>query len=420
MTKISMTATALTLALAVTAQAQTPGTFNPPGTTSKGLFGRAPAAKPKPDPSRDPNVLRSGEAAPEPVDELKSPKLPPLTEPIEPYLLQKENGPFMVSASSFTGPEAAKYAQILAMELRREYHLPAYVWLAKVQPNRSNIQGVQPTAPPHARNGDMAPPEKFRTIDEAAVLVGNCKTIEESKQLLKQVKGLRPNCIETFPVIYQNRKGKGLNRSMMTTNPFAPTQILFPGNNVAPDGLPIKQGQAFDPFVAAAAFEKVQKPVDPVVKRMNKGPNNITQNPGRYTIQVAEFSGRSKVMDGSEAKTHEDRQAAYQSDFKMSPLHMAGKDAEELAANLNKCSNMQGMKAYWYHTLSSSYVMIGSFSGPKDPGFLQLIKETQLTGSTDPRLKESQLLRIDAEHLKRGSRFPLHPGATLTPVPKLD
>ena len=406
--KTSITATALTLALAVTAQAQNPGAFNPPAPTSKGLFGRVPAAKAKTDAPRDPNVLRSGEAAPEPVDELQTPKLPPLTEPIEPYLLQKEHGPFMVSASSFTGPEAAKYAQILAMELRRDHHLPAYVWLAKVQPNRSNINGVQPTAQPHVRNGDMAPPEKYRTTDEAAVLVGNCKTIEESRLLLKQVKRLHPNCIETFPVVYQNRKGKGLNRAMITTNPFAPSQILFPGHAGPIEGLPVKQGQAFDPFVAAAAFEKAKKPADPILKLMNDGPNTIYKNPAKYTLQVAEFTGRGVFMDASNAKAYEDKQVLYRDDYMKSPLQTAADDAEKLADKLNKCKNMNGLRAYAYHTRSSSFVTIGAFTSSKDPAYQRLVSENRVA-------------KISDELLARGySTLSLHAAAGVTPVPKPD
>src|SRR5262249_52203028 len=143
--KIKIAAVALTLAMAANAQAQLIGRSTQPG-SSRGLFGRKPPEPPKTAAApTDPNVLRTGEATPDPVafEDLKAPSIPAPVEPIDEFLLQKENGPFMVSAHTFTGPEAAKYAQILAMELRRDYHLPAYVWLAKVQPLRSNVWGVQ-------------------------------------------------------------------------------------------------------------------------------------------------------------------------------------------------------------------------------------------------------------------------------------
>lgn len=414
---LATTGLALTLAVALPASAlaqiggRTGSIFSGRG---KDKGSNAPAQAPSFEASaragtpRDPNVVKSGDAIPEPVDldQIKVPNIPAPAEPIDAYLLQREHGPFMVLAHTFTGPEAAKYAQILAMELRRDYHMPAYVWLAKVQPMRSNIFGVQPTAPPHARNGDMSPPEKWRTTDEAAVLVGNCKTIDESKELWKQVKKIRPRCLDTFPTIYQNRKGKGLNRAFMVTNPFVPSQDIFPGGGPDPSALPIKQGQAFDPGVAVTAYEKVKK-VDPLVKRMNEGPHSIFKNPGKYTLQVAEYSGRTAVTvtteKGLDDKFPENRRVT-----EKSPLLTAGDDAERLADALNKCRSMKGMRAYVYHTRYSSFVTIGSYSGPNDPSFKALHAGNQIA-------------EISNELLKRGfSQIALRPSAEPMEVPRAD
>ena len=58
-----------------------------------------------------------------------APNLP--NEPIEPYLLSKENGPFMVMAKTFRGVDAERMALALAKELRQECHLPAYILRTK-------------------------------------------------------------------------------------------------------------------------------------------------------------------------------------------------------------------------------------------------------------------------------------------------
>lgn len=396
--KTALVASVLTLALVSPAKAQifgrkpaAPAAPGQPATSSKGLFGKEPA-KPKATSSapRDPNVFKTGDTIPEPAigEDAKAPVIPAPAEPIDAVLLQKEHGPFMVMAHSFTGPEAAKYAHIMALELRREYHLPAYVWLAKVQPMRSNIQQVQPTAPPHARNNDMAPPERFRVMDEAAVLVGNCKTIDESKELLKQVKKIRPTCLDSFPVMFQNRRGKGLNRAIMTTNPFAASQHLYPGGPVTAEGLPMKQGQAFDPFVAAAAFEKAQvKKVDPDVVRWNEGPYSIFKNPASFTLQVAEFTGRTGVIVTT-AKGLEDKVPENKKYRESSPLMTAAEDAETLAASLNKCKSMGGMKAYTYHTRFSSFVTIGQFKAKNDPAFQSLQKGNQISEISNELIKK--------------------------------
>lgn len=417
MTKTMLACSALTLMLALPASAQTPpagtgapGSSAPPATTPRGPIGRAMAARADAK-TKDPNVFRTRDTLPEPtpLDEIKAPVIPQPAEPIDAYLLQKDHGPFMVAAHTFTGPEAAKYAQILAMEIRRDYQLPAYVWLAKIQPMKSNIYGVQPTAPEYARNNDLSPPERWRVQDEAAVLVGNCKTIDESKMVWKQLKGIRPKCLDTFPVIYQNRKGKGLNRVFMTTNPFAASQQLFPGGAVNVAGLPMKQGQGFDPNVATTVFQNARK-VDPLVKRMNTGPdarNSITKNPSKYTLQVAEFTGRTAV-EVSTVKGFDDRNPENREALKKSPLLTAHDDAERLAEVLNKCKSMSGMRAYVFHTRSASIVTIGGFNSPNDPTFQKF-------------MAENKFRHISEELIARQfSMLPLRPSAELMPVPVLN
>ncbi len=73
-----------------------------------------------------------------PANGEKPPALGLPAEPIEPYLLTKESGPFMVLARVFRGPDAQRWALTLAKELRSEYGLPAYIFQQKKKP------GAQP------------------------------------------------------------------------------------------------------------------------------------------------------------------------------------------------------------------------------------------------------------------------------------
>ena len=75
--------------------------------------------------------------------------------------------------------------------------------------------------------------------------MGNCKTLDEAGKLLHQVKKIVPKCLKDFPVIFQNRKGKGLNRSTITTNPFQAAQNIYPGNGPAGSGLPAARAGAW-------------------------------------------------------------------------------------------------------------------------------------------------------------------------------
>jgi hypothetical protein len=275
---------------------------------------------------------------PTPVEELK-PTIPLPTGPLEPYMLTKENGPFMVLAYSFRGPDAPRQALALVLELRGKYRLPAYLLLPKKFPGRSNIRGVAPQASQFAQKDDVGLPEILRVIDEAAVMVGDEKTTKDAFDLMHKIKKLHPVCIDGQPQMWHFRKGQGLSRAMTTTNPFVPAEELFPR---APDVM---------------------------VTQMNGGPHNIRYCPGRYTLQVANFGGRSSILDPDK-----DPRFKGQLSTRNSPLATAHEDAERLAEALSKDREVMktGSQVYVYHDRYSSRVTIGSFNNPADPAAQKL------------------------------------------------
>jgi hypothetical protein len=356
------------------------------------------------------NVLPSGTALPEPIalDQIQAAPLNVPDVPVEPYLLTPQQGPFMVMARTFRGPEASKYALALCMELRNRFQLPAYIYYMKIRPGGSNIQNVMPTAA--ARDAGVKPGnepaiEKYRTYDEAAVLVGNAKTIDDSEKILKRVKGLKPECLEQMPTIWGHRKGEGLKRAMLTTNPLIPAQYLYPGKERVPAGTVhghavaqngLKPGSAFDPYVATASLNQ-RRPMDPLLKRMNSGGRNLTKCPAPYALQVAEFSGRQS-LDVKDTRFLSD------AGLKSSPLRTAHEDAERMADSLMKCKAAGGFQAYVYHDRSSSKVFIGGFTGPDDPNVKKVM---------------DAIPAWSQEMLQRGfSQLPLAPATMLTPVPE--
>ena len=282
-----------------------------------------------------PGVLPSNAELPPPTnpEDLK-PTMPLPTGPIEPYLLTKEQGPFMVLAHTFRGPEAPRQALALVLELREKYQLPAYILLPKKFPGRSMIRGVPPETPPFVTKDDVALPELLRTLDEAAVLVGNEKTTKDAFDLLHKVKKLKVVCLDGETQMWQFRKGKGLSRAIQTTNPFIPAEELF-----------------------------ARQP-DVMLVQINEGPNNIRNCPGRYTLPVATFQGRSAFVDSKDTGSKLKALVA-----EKSPLATAADDAERLAAALTKDREIQklGVQAYVYHDRTSSRVTIGSFNAPNDP-----------------------------------------------------
>ena len=307
--------------------------------------------KPAPAPT-DPNVTRanqsttSGDASPKGVvlpnnSEIPAPSAPeevkptiPLpTGPIEPYMLTRQNGPFMVMAYSFRGPDAPRQALALVLELRNKYHLPAYILLPKKFPGKSMIRGVPPQAPSFAMKDDVSLPELIRTLDEAAVLVGDEKTTKDAFDLMHKVKKIHPVCIDGMPQIMPWRRGQGLSRATTTTNPFVPAEEIFPNQP------------------------------DVIIGQMNDGPHNIRYCAGRYTLQIANFTGRS-----TQDPKNDPRFKGIMNAMK-SPLETAADDAERLAEALSKDKEIlkTGYQPYVYHDRYSSRVTIGSFDSPSDP-----------------------------------------------------
>jgi hypothetical protein len=304
-----------------------PATSNPPANASQG-GNVAPT---------DSNLLPANVSLPAPVppDQIQAPTIVLPQGQIEPFLLTKDVGPFMVLAKTFRGPEAERFALALVLELRNEYHLPAFILRTKDFPRNSNIRNIPPTAPPGVDRAQLGDPERVRTYDEAAVLVGNEKTVKGQEVLWHKVKKIRPKCLDGMPKLYLWREG--LNKATRTQNPYVPAQNIFPGNK------------------------------DTFVERMNQGPHTIYNCPARYTLQVADFTGRATFNVAG-------AQSLGDMGLKKSPLITAADDAEEMAQALAKAEEIRqlGQPVFVYHDRTSSRVMIGAFNAPNDPAAVQL------------------------------------------------
>jgi hypothetical protein len=287
------------------------------------------------------------------------------TDPIEPYLLTRAAGPFMVSAKTFKGPDADRWALALVLELRNEYHLPAYILRTRDFPMRSNIRNIPPTAIREMEKPYVGYPEKARTLDEAAVLVGNEKTLADQTALLHKVKKIKPKCLNGMPSIFHWRQG--LSTAMGTTNPFVPAQDLFP-----------------------------RKP-DPLVMKLNGGPHTVFRCPGHYTLQVAEFGGRASFdpKNDKQSMSHIVKDLVTNS-----PLEQAYDDAEALAERLAKDPEIRkaGYQPYVFHDRTASRVMIGAFNTPDDPAAAKL-RETLLKQATSLMKKKTDTMIAPAPFL---------------------
>lgn len=369
-TELAVLAIAGTLAAqSVYAQVPPAGGARPaerPAQKAQAVPAGAPASNPRSTAPGDPRVVPANHLAiPAPVlpEPGQAPAIELPTEPVEPYLLTKDVGPFMVLAKTFRGPDAERFALALVLELRHDFGLPAYILRTKDFPRRSNIRNVPPTAAAEQMKAELGMPERVRSLDEAAVLVGNALTLKDSEKLLHQVKKIKPRCLDGMPKMWLWREG--LSKAIRTTNPYVPTQNLFPGK------------------------------VDNMVQQMNQGPHSIYECPGRYTLEVANFSGRATFNVDGAMRTGD-------MGLKRSPLATAAEDAEKLASALEKAEEIRalGQPVYVYHDRTSSRVMIGSFTSPNDPKAIQvhdaLVKQAvSMMDYEDKKNRKSRKRNID-------------------------
>lgn len=451
--KNALPATALAWAVATTALAQGPTTSRPamPPVPSRSLPADSSPQRAPGQPKTDPSLARTSAnpadlQAPQPMPAsaianttVDAPPQGLPVEPLEPFLLTVNQGPFMINAYSFRGPWAARHAQALSMELRR-MGWPAYVFPSRIQPGGSNIRNVPPTAPDHIKTGELTPPESYRSYDEAAVLVGNYLTLDDAAKDLRRVKGLKPQHIDGPNSIWTAADPRahrmGLTRAYVTQNPLVPAQRLYPN---AKD-IVIKPGGTIDPFVMGASIAAPR--VDSLVKRLNQGPRSLLNCPGTFTLVVAEYGGRS-TFNAADPRFRDDRY------LKDSPLQTAHDDAEALADALGKCEVVKksGHKVYVYHDRASSKVCVGAFQDKEDPAAAPvrdlIMKQVNLFKSKDGSLAPAKLeldsgasapagritledmlkFRVKKDSIQRyaqdkGEFVNLTPWTTLMPVPK--
>lgn len=258
-------------------------------------------------------------------------------DPDNAYPLSEQNGPWVIMATTFTGPDAMTDAKQLVYELRKDFKLPAYT-LDK-QFDYSGIErgkGVDQYGQPKKMRY-----QKSEQINQVAVLVGDYPNVDdlEAQKTLAKLKQAQPECLkhaktslgladyhqtQQQAAVNTNKSRGPMGNAFITTNPMLPKEYFAP------------QG------------------VDKLVLEMNKDVEfSLLKCPGRYSVKVATFTG-SVVLDQGKIKSIE---SGNESEFK-SRLEQAAIKAHKLTTALRE----KGYEAYEFHDRFESIVTVGSFS----------------------------------------------------------
>lgn len=285
----------------------------------------------------------------------------PFSNPIEAvkgkrYTLTKAHGPWMIMVASLADPpperreegmNAEEAANSLVFELRQR-GLPAYV---VQQSEMINSIDTIDRLGRHRQSNYKAQRERL------CVIAGNYESIEDStaQETLEQLKNYTPKCWQG-QASYHSTPGRPgpLSGAFFTVNPL-----------LSPE-------------------EVSQRKRDPLLLRLNSGSQfSLFENPGRYSLIVASFYGRSQAAVG------EDKLQRVIDSFTskdLSLLDQAGEDAWQVASLLNNHPKLKqrGVTAWVLHERYRSIVTVGAFDSQNDPLIPILVEMFRAKVKVDP------------------------------------
>lgn len=321
------------------------------------------------------------------------------------YTLHKANGPWMIMVASFqqlgsseekvgTTPEAA--ANALVLELRQQ-KIPAYIHIVKDKSESINA------ADSLGRTQKM---KKARLIDSVCVLAGNYTNIDDAKgqDTLHYIKQYHPKSFKDT-VVYGKSPGRPgpLSKAFLTPNPL----------------------------LSDAEIEAAKQATDPLLVRLNNDESfSLSENPGKYTLVIAKFGGKTvNVVNESMEKAE-------------SYFTKGGNDLDQAAINArNLVKALRGREpfsdpghpdnaefqtycrteAYIWHDRTSSIVTVGAFDSPNDPKIKQFLQ--RFAARTEVGANGKQGIHFRYVPVKEESGvlnfLPLDPSPKLIAVPKL-
>jgi hypothetical protein len=264
-------------------------------------------------------------------------------DPGQDYALVETNGPWLIMAASFDGDPGEQQARDLVLELRSKFNLPAFYYgmTFKLDDERPG-RGLDDLGAPIKRRY-----QRGSQVLEHAVLVGEFPTIDDpdAQHMLERVKTMEP---ETLRV----GEGESTSQSLVAVRQFHKRIKQQLGKRVTRGPM----GHAFitkNPLLPREYF--TPKGVDPQVAKWNKDiEHSLLRCPGKYTIKVATFRGRTSLKAANDDIADDTgvRQARLDD-----PLVEAVKNAHLLTEALRS----RGWEAYEFHDRYESYVTVGSF-----------------------------------------------------------
>lgn len=267
-------------------------------------------------------------------------------DPNNPYTLTEADGPWMIMAASFAGPDAPRLAHAMVLEVRKELRVPAFVYRYRVDID-DEVQGMGLELNPIDPGLQPVQPRmrhlNLQDFEEWAVLVGEFDSVDDpkSQKILEKVKNLEPTCFRDFPDASESFRQRELRRHFALSDQRALRGAFVCPNPMLPDEVINANGP------------------DRFVYDLNKDLEfSLLRCSGKYTLKVATFRGIS-TFDLREIEEKEE-------EFRLAQLLGNGIDSElddamDKAHRLTIALRERGVEAWEYHDRTSSVVCVGSF-----------------------------------------------------------
>ncbi len=280
------------------------------------------------------------------------------------YALSDRHGPWMIMVASFRdvpkerreeGLSAEEAAAELVYELRKQ-GVPAYM-----HSQDAVVERIE-TVDRLGRDDDRI---YAAQRDMISVIAGNYPTIDDpvAQKTLLWIKRYEPEFMRNSSAggIYRQSPGrKGpLAGAFMTINP-----------QLKPEDV-------------------VRRQPDPEVARWNNSSRfPLMANKGKFSLQVATFTGRHVTpLAGSRYQGKEDQFDRELENPSSYGLNRAGEDAEHLVTELRS----RGVEAYVHHDRYESIVTVGSFQTKNDPSIAMFSREYGPSYRPHPQTKQEVL-----------------------------
>jgi len=261
------------------------------------------------------------------------------------YELSEEDGPWLILASTFVGETARQRAERLALEIRKELKLPAFIYQESFDFTKTIDHDPRTSRAVRYAN-------QYR-YDAYAVLVGEYDSVQHPA-----IEGDLERIKTAELAVFKDRDAVAAEND--PTNPVTTVKAIAASLLQSRKDKPLgPMGHAFvtrNPMLPEQYFQAPE--VDSFVHEMNDGLRySLLECDGKYTVVVKTFEGLGAIVDGKNEK-------------KFAPSEKRLNQFLVMAEKMTNQLREQGVEAYQFHDRFKSLVTVGSFDelGRELPG----------------------------------------------------